>query len=117
MVNGRFFCGLVIEILPCPAGGGQHPRDGQQLPGVQAAAPVRPVQGLRHRLHTGEGGCAVEADHGPGGVGLVQQAQDLLRLRFRAQTEGAFLGLGADSLVGQSLQHPWQLQSADGFVK
>ena len=117
MVDGRFFHCLIVEILPGTAGGGQHTRDGQQLPGVQAAAPVCPVQGLRHRLDAGEGRAAVEADHLPGGVGLVQQAQDFLRLRFGAEPEGPFLGLGADSLVGQSLQHPGQLQGADGFVK
>ena len=59
----------------------------------------------------------MKADHLPGGVGLVQQAQDLLRLRFGAQPEGALLCLGADGLVGQSLQHSGQLQSADGFFK
>ena len=59
----------------------------------------------------------MEADHGPGGIGLVQEAQHLLGLRLRPDAEGPLLGLGADRLIGQHLQHPGQLQGADGFVK
>ena len=59
----------------------------------------------------------MKADHGPGGVGLVQQTQHLLRLHFRPDVKGLFLGLGADRLVRQQLQHPGQLQGADGFVE
>ena len=59
----------------------------------------------------------MEADHLPGGIGLVQQAQDLLRLRFGAEPQGPLLGLGADGLVAQLLQHPGQFQGSDGFVK
>ena len=117
VVDGRLFRGLVVEVLPGPAGGGQHPRDGQQLPGIQAAAPVRPVQGLRHRLHAGKRRASMEADHRPGGVGLVQQAQDLLRLRLRPDPQSPGLGLGADGLIAQQLQHSGQLQGTDGFVK
>ena len=117
VVDGGLFHGVGVEILLGPAGGGQEVRDGQQFLGIQAAAPVSPVQGLPHRLHTGKRRRAVEADHGPGGVGLVQEAQYLLRLRFRPDAKGFFLGLGADSLVRQQLQHPGQLQGADGFVE
>ena len=117
MVNGSLFRRVAVEILLRPPGGSQQIGNGQQFPGVEAAAPVRPVQDLRHRLDAGEGGATVEADHGPGGVGLVQQPQDLLGLRLRADPQGPLLGFGADSLVGQHLQHPGQLQGADGFVK
>ena len=53
----------------------------------------------------------------PGRVGLVQQPQHLLRLRLRPEAEGPLLGLGADRLLRKQLQHPGQLQGADGFVK
>ena len=75
------------------------------------------VQGLRHRLHAGKRRTAPQADEISGRVRLVQQAQHLLRLRLRPEAQGPLLGLGADSLLAQQLQHPGQLQGADGFVK
>ena len=117
VVDGGFLRRLVVEVLLGPAGGGQQIRDGQQLPSVQGAAPVRPVQGLRHRLHAGKRRTAPQADEISGRVRLVQQAQHLLRLRLRPEAQGPLLGLGADSLLAQQLQHPGQLQGADGFVK
>ena len=80
-------------------------------------AAVRPVQGLRHRLHAGKRRTAPQADEISGRVRLVQQAQHLLRLRLRPEAQGPLPGLGADSLLAQQLQHPGQLQGADGFVK
>ena len=59
----------------------------------------------------------MEADHLAGGVGLIQQAQNLLLLRFRADAEGPLLGFSADRLLRQQLQYPWQFQRADGFMK
>ena len=117
VVDGGFLRRLVVEVLLGPAGGGQQIRDGQQLPSVQGAAPVRPVQGLRHRLHAGKGRAAPQADEISGRVRLVQQTQHLLRLRLRPDAQGPLPGLGADRLLGQQFQHPGQLQGADGFVK
>ena len=117
VVNGGLLLRLVIKVLPGPPGGGQKARDGQKLPGIQSAAPVRPVQGFRHRPHAGKGGAPPQADHGSGGVGLVQKAQNLLRLRLRAHPESPVPGLRADGLFAQQLQHPGQFQGADGFFK
>ena len=116
-IDGGLFRRLVVEVLLGPAGGSQQVCDGQQLPGVQGAAPVRPVQGLRHRLHAGKGRAAPQSDQIPGRVGLVQQPQHLLRLRLRPDAEGPLLGLGADRLLGQQFQHPGQLQGAERFFK
>ena len=117
VVDGGFLRRLVVEVLLRPAGGGQQIRDGQQLPSVQGAAPVRPVQGLRHRLHAGKGRAAPQADEISGRIGLVQQTQHLLHFRLRPEAQGPLPGLGADSLLAQQLQHPGQLQGADGFIK
>ena len=117
MVDDRLFLGVLVEVLPHPPGGGEEPGDGQQLVGVQAAAPVRPGQCLRHRLDPGKGGAAPQTDHGPGRVGLILKPEDLLRLRLRHQSPAAVLGLGADGLGRQQFQHRRQLQGADGFVK
>ena len=100
VVDGGLFRRLVVKILLGPPGGGEQVRNAQQLPGVQASAPVRPVQGFPHRLHAGEGGRAPLANHPPGGVGLVQEAEDLLRLRLRGDPEGPLFGLGADRRIG-----------------
>ncbi len=99
VVNGGLLPRLAVPILPGPPGGGEQVRNAQQLPGVQAAAPVRPVQRLPHGPYAGERGGPPEADHPPGGVGLVQKAQDLLHLRLRRDPKGSLLGLGADGRV------------------
>ena len=117
VVDGGFLCRVGVEVLLAPAGGGQQVRDGQQLVGIEAAAPVRPVQGLRHRLDAGKGGTAPQTHHLPGRVRLIQQAQYLLRLRLRPQAATAGLGLSTDRLLRQKLQHPGQFQGADGFFK
>ena len=117
MVDGGLFRRIGVEILLGPAGCGQQVRNGQQLPGVQAAAPVCPVQGLRHRLDAGKGRTAPQADHGPGCVSLVQQPLHFLPLRLRPHSHGPLLGLGADSLFREHLQHPGQLQRTQGFIK
>ena len=100
VVDGGLLLRLLVEIFLGPPGGGEEVRDAQQFPGVQTAPPVRPVQGLGHGLDAGEGGRAPAANHLPGGVGLVQEAQDLLRFRLRGDPEGPLLGLGADGGVG-----------------
>ena len=118
MVNGRLFRPVITgKVLLGPPGRGQQVRDGQKLPGVQAAAPVRPVQRLRHRLDAGKGRAAPQADHRPGRVRLVQQPQCLLRLRLRTDAQTPGLALGADRLLREQLQHPGQFQGTDGFFK
>ena len=59
----------------------------------------------------------MEADHHPGGIGLIQEAQHLFCFRFRPDVKRPFLGFGAHRLVGQQLQDPGQLQGSDGFFK
>ena len=117
VVNGSMLLGLIVEIFPCPAGGGEKAADGDELAGIEAAAPVSAAERLRHGLDSGEGGGTVEADHRPGGIGLIQQALHLFPLGLRAQAEGALLCLGGDGLLAQQLQHPGQLQGANGFFK
>ena len=99
------------------AAGGQHTGNIQQFTGVQHTAVVGAVQWLRHILHTGERGAAVESQPRFGGIGLVQQAHHFLRLRAGHQLGAALLGGIADRLMAEHLQHGRQLQCADGFFK
>ena len=107
----------VPQVVPHPAGAAQHPGDVQQLPGVQHAAPVRPVQALRHRLDAVEGGAAAKTDHGPGGVGLVLEPPHLRRFRGGRRRQQPLARLAAARLVRQQLQHRRQLQGPYGFIK
>ena len=117
VVDGGALLGLVIEILSGPAGGVEQTADGDELAGIQAAATVSAAERLRHGLDSGEGRCAVKADHHPGGVGLIQQALHLFPLGLRTQAQGPLLCLGRDCLLSQQFQHPGQFQGADGFFK
>ena len=53
----------------------------------------------------------------PGTVRLIQQAQHILVVRFRPDSQRQRLGLLADRLIRQQLQDPGQLQCADGFIE
>ena len=45
----------------------------------------------------------METNHLPGRIGLIQQAQDLLRLRLGTDPLGPLLCLSADSLLAEQL--------------
>ena len=117
LVKGGRLCRVGVEILLGPAGSVQQIADPDQLRDVEAAAPVRPVQQVLYRLDTGKTRRPPQDDHGPCTIGLVQQTQHVLIVCFRPDCQRQFLGLRADRLLGQQLEDPWQLQSADGFIK
>ena len=98
---------------PVPPQGG----DVQQLPGVQRAAVVRPVEALRHGLDAREGRGALQPDHVPGRVRLVLETLYVVHVRLGDQSQGLLPGRGAVGLVRQHPQDRWQLQGADGFIK
>ena len=116
-VDGRGFplpLRIVVADPPC---GCQHAGNIQQLPCVQHTAVVGAVQRLRHNLHAGEGRAAVEPQPHLGGVCLVQQMADRLRLGGGPQPAAPLLGLVADGPLSQQLQHGGQLQRPHGFFK
>ena len=117
MVNGSLLLCLIVKILLRPSGRRQQASDSQKLPGIQTAASVRAVQRLRHRLNAGERGCTVKANHLPGRIRLIQQAQHILRLCLGTQMQGLLLCLHADSLLTQQLQHARQFQRSNRFFK
>ena len=53
----------------------------------------------------------------PGTVRLIQQAQHILVVRFRPDSQRQRLGLLAARLIRQQLQDPGQLQCTDGFIE
>ena len=108
---------VVVPVLLHPPGAAEHTGDVQQLPGVQCAAPVRPVQALPHRLDAGEGRAAPEADHLPGRVGLALEPLHLVHRRPGRGGQGPLPGLRAVGLVRQHGQDRRQLQCPYGFVK
>ena len=59
----------------------------------------------------------VKGAHGAGTVRLIQQAQHILVVRFRPDSQRQRLGLLADRLIRQQLQDPGQLQCTDGFIE
>ena len=115
-VNGGLFL-LVPRVVPHPPGAAEHPGDVQQLPGVQRAAVVRPVEALRHGLDAREGRGALQPDHVPGRVRLVLETLYVVHVRLGDQGQGLLPGRGAVGLVRQHPQDRWQLQGADGFIK
>ena len=117
MVDGGLAHAVVGNIAPDQPGALQDPCDVQQLPGVQAAPHVCPLEGPRHRLHPGKGGAAPEDHHLHRGGGLLQPPGHLVRVSFRTQLPGPALALLGHRLGGQQLQDPGKLQGLDGFFK
>ena len=103
VVHSGLFSAAVPPVVLDPPGAAQHPGDVQQLPGVEGAAPVRPVQALRHRLDAGEGGAAPLADHLPGSVSLVLKPLHLLLVGGGRHRQGLGPGGLAAGLVRQHL--------------
>ena len=116
-VQHSLFRALPHSVLPHIAGAAQHLGDVQQLPGVQCAAPVRPLQGSGHRAHPGKGGGAVLDQHLKGGRGLLLQPGHVGHHRLRSHLAAGLLALLGHRLVGQHGQHPRQFQGLYGFFK
>ena len=116
-VDGRFLLRVSLAVLLGRPGGGQDLGDVQQLPGVQAAAHVGPLEGPGHRPHPGKGGAAAQDHLLHGGGGLGQQGRHLHRVRLRAEAAGLVLALLRHGLVCQHVQHTRQLQGLHGFFK
>ena len=111
--------GLLLGV-PVLLGGAGAPQDGgdlQQLPGVQAAPHVRPVEAGPHRLHPGEAGAPPLDEHVHCRRGLVQGPLHVVRVGHGPQGQGALLPLLGGGAGGELLQNPGQLQCDDGFFK
>ena len=104
-------------VLPHRAGTAKHLGNIQQLPGVQRAPPVRPLQGGGHRPHPGQGGRAVLHQQVKGGGGLLLQAAHVALDADGPQRQAPLLSLLRVGLGGQQGQHPGQLQGLNGFFK
>ena len=117
VVDGALVPGLVVEVVPGAAGGGQKPCHRQKLNGAEAAAPVRPVQDLPDGLHPGKTRASPQGHHPSGGLGLVLEPLHVLHVRLRPEGQAAALGLVADGLGAEHFQHPRQLQRPQRFLK
>ena len=105
-VDGGLLLLLTLPVVLGRPGGGQDGGDVQQLPGVEAAPHVRPLEGAGHRLHPGKGGAAPEDHPVHGGGGLLQPLGHLLQVGLRPQAAGPLLPLLGHRLVGQQVQDP-----------
>ena len=100
---------LPLAVLLGGAGRPQHGGDVQQLPGVQRAPHVGPLEGGGHRLDAGQGGTAPQGGHLDGGTGLVQGPLHVVGVGQGAQSQAALLALLRHRLLRQALQHLGQL--------
>ena len=116
-VQHRLGGGLARAVLLHGAGAAQHLGDVQQLPGVQAAPPVRPAQGGLHRAHAGKAGRTRLHQQLERRRRLLLQAGHLLPVGAGPGRLAKLLALLGHRLLGQQLQHPGQFQGADGFFK
>ncbi|CUP68050.1 Uncharacterised protein [Flavonifractor plautii] len=113
--------GLLIPlpggVVPGGPGAAQQGGDVQQLPGVQRAPHVGPLEGSGHRLDTGQRRRAPQDQHTQGRRGLGQSALHVVGVREWPQGPAALLALLCHRLVGQKPQHAGQFQSLNGFFK
>ena len=105
-VDGGLVLLVALAIVLGGAGGSQDGGDVQQLPGVQAAPHVRPLEGAGHRLHPGKGGAAPEDHPVHRGGGLLQALGHLFGVGLRPQAAGPLFPLLGHRLVGQQVQDP-----------
>ena len=109
-------------FLPRPVVGGgpgrsQNGGDLQQLPGVQAAPHVRPLEAGGHRLDARKAGGPPEDQQFYRCGGLLLGPFYVVDVVHGAQLPGPLPALVGDSTPGQQLQHPGQLQGGHGFFK
>ena len=100
---------LPSSILTGGAGG---PQDGgylQQLPCIQAAPHIRPLETGRHRTDPGKPWGAPEDQQLHSGRGLLLGPAHILYIGHRTQGEGSLPPLVGDGATGQHFQHPGQL--------
>ena len=113
--------GLLIPlpggVVPGGPGAAQQGGDVQQLPGVQRAPHVGPLEGRGHRLDTGQRRRAPQDQHTQGRRGLGQSALHVVGVREWPQGPAALRALLCHRLVGQKPQHAGQFQSLNGFFK
>ena len=115
MGDGAFL--LPRPVFPGGAGRTQDGGDVQQLPGIQAAPHVRPLEAGRHRTDAGKAGSSPENQHFDGGRGLLLGPLHIVQVGQRPQSQTALPALVGDGAAGQPLQHPGQLQDLNGFFK
>ena len=117
MVDAGLAVVLTGGVVPGGAGRPENGGDVQQLPGVEGAAHVRPLEGGRHRLHPRQGRAAPQGGHVHGGGGLGLEAADVVGVGEGPQSQAARLALLGHRLLSQLLQDPGQLQGVNGFFK
>ena len=115
-VDGGLFTapGGVLDTAP---GAAEHRRDAQQLPGVEGAPHIRPLEGGAHRLHPAEVGRPPEGDQVDGGGGLRQSPPNVAGIGEGTQGKAAIFALLGHRLRRQKLQDLGQLQGEHGFFK
>ena len=104
-------------VFPDIPGAAQHLGDVQQLPGVQRAPPVRPLQGGGHGTYARQGRRTVLHQQFKGGGRLLLQAVHVARDAHRPQGQAPLPALLGGRLIRQQGQHPGQLQGLNGFFK
>ena len=96
------------------------PQDGgylQQLPCIQAAPHIRPVEAGPHGLDAGEAGAPPLNEHLHRGGGLLLGPLHIVRVGHGPQGQAALLPLLGGGAGGQLLQHPGKFQGGDGLFK
>ena len=108
---------LAVSVLLGGTGTAEHRRYLQQLPGVEAASHIRPVEDGPHRLDPGQAGVAPKHQHLHRRRGLLLGPLYVVQVGHRPQLEGLLLALLSGGTGRELLQHPGQLQSYHRFFK
>ena len=110
-------CGLVVfrHIALDGSGTAEHSANGEQLFGLEAAAPVRPFQAGRHIAHIGEDGVPLSGAKVGGCCCLLEQQLHFLQIGDGTKLPAALLSALASGAFGQQRKHLIQLQLDQGF--
>ena len=108
---------LTVPVLLGGTGAAEYRRYLQQLPGVEAAPHVRPVENRSHWLYPGQAGVAPKHQHLHCRRSLLLGPLHVVQVGHRPQLEGLLLALLGGGTGRELLQHPGQLQSYHRFFK
>ena len=96
-------------------GAAENARNAQQLHGLQAAAPVCPLQRRGTVGHVPENGVALPGTQVGGRGGLIQHQLHFLQVRRRLQRQAGFLAALAAGTFGKKLQNLIEFQFSQRF--
>ena len=116
--RNRWEMGVFFLPGPVVLDGASAPQHGghlQQLPGVQAAPHIRPVEAGPHGLDAGEAGAPPLNEHLHRGGGLLLGPLHIVRVGHGPQGQTALLPLLGGGAGGQLLQHPGSSRVAMDF--